>query len=85
MGAINRAPTNVLAGIVDNAVDHATFVVTDVECAIWPYSQADGTAGSIVVINEPARGKVLRGASDLAIDVQGDEDDFVTSGHAAVP
>src|SRR5262249_27461690 len=70
---------------VGDAVDESSLVVADIEGAIGPDGEADWAPKGIIAILEPASGEVLGRASDVALGVQGNENNLVSGGDAAVP
>ncbi len=80
----SQAPRFPLTTIRDT-VNHAGFVIANIKRTIRTNRQADRAADCVVVVEEPARSKVLGGTGDLASTVEGDVHDFVAGGDAAVP
>src|SRR5205814_2562725 len=70
--------------VCSSDLNHAGFVIANIKRAIRTNCKADWAASGVVVAEEPAGGKVLGGAGDLATGIERDEDDFVAGGNAAV-
>ena len=82
----SRASCNARRGrIICDAVDNAGFIIADVEGPIGANGQSDGAANSIIVVDEPACGKILHWTAYPATGVQGNKDDLVAGRHAAIP
>src|SRR5579863_3340974 len=76
----------VQSGRIGYTIDHAAFIIADVERAIRPGSQANGAACGIagVVVYQPARDEILCRAIDLPLRVEWDEYDFVAGWEIAI-